>query len=202
MSRCGPLRRKKQIVEGDTSEAHDFHLSLQRPDQRRRRRSGAENRRCAASSVIAERPDGRQLSQNQVTTGQRLLTKQPVEHLGQLSLRIAFRSPCQSSLPRSRRIPACLLKRSKVRSASSTTARLVFRPVARSVTRSVYRQSRCSSAWMCISIIMLIQGENRHPPRPRFSSLCCDVVRSARTGRARSQEPLAKRHILVSSPPA
>src|ERR1035437_1006238 len=94
------------------------------------------------------------LSQNQVTNGQRLLAKQPVECFGlrrdrplevidphagidedQLSLLIAFRSPCQSSLPRSRRIPACLLSRSKVRSASSTASRLVFRPVARSVSR-------------------------------------------------------------------
>src|ERR1035437_6653755 len=94
------------------------------------------------------------LGQNQVANGQWLLAKQPVEHLGlrrdrplevidphagidedQLSLLIAFRSPCQSSLPRSRRIPACLLSRSKVRSAPSTASRLVFRPVARSVSR-------------------------------------------------------------------
>src|ERR1019366_5824608 len=94
------------------------------------------------------------LSQNQVANGQRLLAKQLVEYLGlrrdrplevidphagidedQRSLLIALRSPCQSSLPRSRRIPACLLRRSKVRSPSSTASRLVFRPVARSVSR-------------------------------------------------------------------
>src|ERR1017187_6011825 len=52
-----------------------------------------------------------------------------------LSLLIALRSPCQSSLPRSRRISACFLSRSKVRRSSSTASRLVFRPVARSVSR-------------------------------------------------------------------
>src|SRR5437867_4917134 len=94
------------------------------------------------------------LSQNQVTDGQRFEAKQAVESLGlrrdrplevidphagvdkgQLSVLIAFRSPCQSSFPRSRRICACLLRRSRVRSASSTASRLVFRPVARSVSR-------------------------------------------------------------------
>src|SRR5260370_3228963 len=94
------------------------------------------------------------LGQNQVANGQRLLAKQPVEYLGlrrdcpleiidphaginedQRSLLIAFRSPCQSRLPRSRRIPAWLLTRSKVPSASSTASRLVFSPLAQSVTR-------------------------------------------------------------------
>src|ERR1017187_4806741 len=92
--------------------------------------------------------------QNQVANGQRLGAKQPVEHLGlrrdgslevvdphagidqdQWSLLIALRSPCQSSLPRSRRISAWLLSRSKVRRPCSTAARLVFRPVARSASR-------------------------------------------------------------------
>src|ERR1035441_3801662 len=53
----------------------------------------------------------------------------------QLSLLIASKSPRQPSLPRSRRIPACLLRRSRVLSPSSTASRLVFRPVARSVSR-------------------------------------------------------------------
>src|SRR6266571_7907045 len=94
------------------------------------------------------------LRQNQVTDGQRFVAKQPLEFLGlrgdrsfevidphagidenQLSLLIALRSPCQSSLPRSLRISACLLRRSKVRRPCSTASRLVFRPVARSVSR-------------------------------------------------------------------
>src|SRR6266581_476151 len=47
---------------------------------------------------------------------------------------IASRSPCQSSLPRKRRICSCCPNRSKVRSPSSTASRLVFSPVARSVS--------------------------------------------------------------------
>src|ERR1039458_4598804 len=94
------------------------------------------------------------LRQDQVTDRQRFVAKQTVEFLGlrrdgslevvdphagidknQLSLLIALRSPCQSSLPRSRRIFASLLRRSNVRRAWSTASRLVFRPVARSVSR-------------------------------------------------------------------
>src|SRR5262249_11370156 len=53
----------------------------------------------------------------------------------QRSLRIAARSPCQFSFPRSWRISPCRLKRRRVRRPRSTASRLVFRPVARSVSR-------------------------------------------------------------------
>lgn len=59
---------------------------------------------------------------------------------------MAFRSPSQSSLPLSRRILPCRFSRSKVRSPGSTASRLVFRPVARSVSRI-----RLSNHWRIIS---------------------------------------------------
>src|SRR3954447_9556552 len=75
------------------------------------------------------------LSQNQVTDRQGLMTKEPIEpiclrrdrpfevidphagiHEDQPSLLIALRSPCQFSFPRSRRISACRANRSRLRS--------------------------------------------------------------------------------------
>src|SRR5580658_9031939 len=53
----------------------------------------------------------------------------------QRSLLIALRSPRQSSLPRSWRISPCLVSRKRVRSAVSTASRLLFRLVARRVSR-------------------------------------------------------------------
>ncbi|QTQ34039.1 Uncharacterized protein pbN1_40560 [Aromatoleum bremense] len=93
------------------------------------------------------------LGQNQVPCGNGFYPKQRVQFFrwgrngspeivdpnagidqNHLSVLIASRSPCQSSFPRNRRISSCCRRRSSVRRPSSTASRLVFSPVARSVS--------------------------------------------------------------------
>src|ERR1019366_9271144 len=66
------------------------------------------------------------LSQNQVANGQRLLPKQPVEYLGLRRDRPLEVIDPHAGIDEDQR---------SLRIASSTAARLVFRPVARSVSR-------------------------------------------------------------------
>src|SRR5688572_26451087 len=65
---------------------------------------------------------------------------------------IESRSPFQSSLPRSLRISACLLRRNSVCRPSSTASRLLLRPVARSASRI----SLSSIKYQCATDVYLI----------------------------------------------
>lgn len=81
-----------------------------------------------------------------------------------LSVLIASRSPCQFSLPRKRRICSCWRKRSTVRSPSSTASRLVFSPVARSVSFI-----SLSSITMFVRIVCISSNIHTHYSAKQFA---------------------------------
>ena len=123
---------------------------------------------CCHELSLAAKPL-KDLRKDQIADGKRLIAKESIEPVclrrdvslkvvnpnagidkDQRSVLISFRSPCHASLPRSLRISPCRLRRSNIRSPSSTTSRFVFSPLARSASRINLSSITMFVRMMCI----------------------------------------------------